>query len=113
MLGLAYNPPIPDTCDPVCFSSQFNPFPAKGFPIDEYNRLALDRVKSISALSAHSAVKGLKHSWYVHGNVRTGSTNVSTKRETTTTTTKNNKQKPEESSSIRISMSIIQSYSLA
>ena len=35
-----------------------NPFPAKGFPIDESNRLALDRVKSVSALSAHSAVKG-------------------------------------------------------
>ena len=34
-------------------------FTAKGFPIDEFNRLALDRVKSISALSAHSAVKGL------------------------------------------------------
>ena len=32
-----------------------NPFPSKG----EKNRLALDRVKSISALSAHSAVKGL------------------------------------------------------
>ena len=32
----------------------------KGFPVDEQNRLALDRVKSISALSAHSAVKGLK-----------------------------------------------------
>ena len=37
-----------------------NPFPSKGFPIDEWNRLALDRVKSISALSAHSAVKGLR-----------------------------------------------------
>ena len=24
-----------------------NPFPSKGFPIDEQNRLALDRVKSI------------------------------------------------------------------
>ena len=36
-----------------------NPFPAKGFPINEQNRLALDRVKSISALSADSAVKGL------------------------------------------------------
>ena len=29
----------------------------KGFLTDEYNRLALDRVKSMSALSAHSAVK--------------------------------------------------------
>ena len=48
----------------------FNPFTAKGCPIDEWNRSALDRVKSISALSAHSAVKGLRHcsyncwSWY-------------------------------------------------
>ena len=38
-----------------------NPFPAKGFPNDEENRLALDRVKSIRALSAHSAVKGLNN----------------------------------------------------
>ena len=37
----------------------FNPFPSKGFPIDESNRLALERIESISALSAHSAVKGL------------------------------------------------------
>ena len=37
----------------------FNHFLSKGFPIDELNRLALYRVKSISALSAHSAVKGL------------------------------------------------------
>ena len=36
-----------------------NPFRSKGFPFDEQNRLALDRVKSISALSAHAAVKGL------------------------------------------------------
>ena len=36
-----------------------NPFPSKGFLIDEWNRLALDRLKSISALSAHAAVKGL------------------------------------------------------
>ena len=36
-----------------------NPFPANGFPIDKLNRLALDRVKSISALSTCSAVKGL------------------------------------------------------
>ena len=36
-----------------------NPFPSKGFSIGEQNRLALDRVKSISALSAHSAAKGL------------------------------------------------------
>ena len=33
--------------------------PRVQFPIDELNRLALDRVKSISALSTHSAVKGL------------------------------------------------------
>ena len=37
----------------------FNGFPSKGFPIDEENRLALDRVKSISSLSADWAVKGL------------------------------------------------------
>ena len=36
-----------------------NPFPSKRFPIDELNRLALDRVKSISALSTHSDGKGL------------------------------------------------------
>ena len=36
-----------------------NPFPSNGFPIGEYNGLALDSVKSVSALSAHSAVKGL------------------------------------------------------
>ena len=36
-----------------------NPFLSKGFPINEQNRLRLDRVKSISALSAHSAVKRL------------------------------------------------------
>ena len=41
------------------YFSSFNPFPSKGFPIDQQNRLALDGVKSISALSAHSAVKGL------------------------------------------------------
>ena len=41
------------------FLGVVNPFLSKGFPIDEQNRLALDRVKSISALSAHSAVKGL------------------------------------------------------
>ena len=37
-----------------------NPFPAKGFTIDEQNRLALNRVKSVSALSTHTAVKGLR-----------------------------------------------------
>ena len=41
------------------YQVEFNPFPAKRFPIDEYNRLALDRVKSISALSAQSAVNWL------------------------------------------------------
>ena len=35
------------------------PFHSKGFPIDEYNRLALDRVKPITAPSAYSAVKGI------------------------------------------------------
>ena len=42
------------------YITKINPFPSKGFPFDEQNRLALDRVKSISALSAHSAVKGLR-----------------------------------------------------
>ena len=36
-----------------------NPFTAKGFPIDELNRLALDRVKSIPALRAPTAAKAL------------------------------------------------------
>ena len=40
-----------------CVKHIFNPFPSKRFP---KNRLALDRVKSISAPSAHSAVKGFK-----------------------------------------------------
>ena len=35
-----------------------NPFSAKGFPIDEKNRLALDRVKSVST---SLALKGLIH----------------------------------------------------
>ena len=39
-------------------SKLLNLLPSKAFPIDDY-RLALDRVKSISALSAHSTVKGL------------------------------------------------------
>ena len=47
------------TCLIYTSSSLFIPFTAKEFPIDESNRLALDRVKSISALSAYSAVKGL------------------------------------------------------
>ena len=34
-------------------------FTPKGFPIDELNHLALDRVKSISALWAPTGVKGL------------------------------------------------------
>ena len=46
----------------LCLFLEFNPFPSKRFPIDEYNHLALDRVKSVSALSAHSAVKGLTNS---------------------------------------------------
>ena len=36
-----------------------NPFTAKGFPVDEENRLALDRVKYISVMRAPSAVKAL------------------------------------------------------
>ena len=36
-----------------------NPFTAKGFPIDELNRLALDRVQSISVMRAPTAVKAL------------------------------------------------------
>jgi len=40
-------------------SHWINPFTAKGFPIDEYNRLALDRVKSISVMSAPTDLKGL------------------------------------------------------
>ena len=36
-----------------------NPFTAKGFPIDELNRLVLDRVKSITALCARTAAKAL------------------------------------------------------
>ena len=38
-----------------------NPFPAKWFPIDEYNCLTLNKVKSISALRAHSAVERLSN----------------------------------------------------
>ena len=51
------------------FKPTINPFPSKGFPIDEWNRLALDRVKSISALSAHSAVKGLRVPLFVYTTV--------------------------------------------
>ena len=36
-----------------------NPFTAKGFPVDEENRPALDRVKYISVMRAPSAVKAL------------------------------------------------------
>ena len=39
-----------------------NPFLSKRFPIDEENRLALDRVKSISALSTHLDGKGFTYS---------------------------------------------------
>jgi len=45
------------------------------FPIDELNRLALDRVKSISALSTHSAVKGLTCPTFVVRNFETGAVN--------------------------------------
>ena len=40
-----------------------NPFLPKGFPIDKKNCLPLDRVKSISALRAYSAVKRLMGTW--------------------------------------------------
>ena len=36
-------------CKSKCYIS-YSPFTAKGFPIDEWNRLALDSVKSISDL---------------------------------------------------------------
>ena len=36
-----------------------NPFTAEGFPIDELNRMALDSVKSITALRAPTAAKAL------------------------------------------------------
>ena len=35
-----------------------NPFPSEGFPIDESNRLALDRVKSVSALTIIWQLRG-------------------------------------------------------
>ena len=35
-----------------------NPLSPKGFPIDEENRLALDRVKSISAIWHSYSLKG-------------------------------------------------------
>ena len=38
------------TRDPSIPSKEFNPFTPKGFPIDEYNRLALDTEKSIGSL---------------------------------------------------------------
>ena len=41
------------------FKLSLNLFTPKGFPIDELNRLALGRVKSISALWAPTGVKGL------------------------------------------------------
>ena len=37
-----------------------NPFTPKGLPIDELNRLALDRVKWISAIWAPTGMKGFK-----------------------------------------------------
>ena len=36
-----------------------HPLTAEGFPIDELNLLALDRVKSISVMSAPTAIKSL------------------------------------------------------
>ena len=38
------------TRDPSVPSNEFNPFTPKGLPIDEKNRLALDREKSIGSL---------------------------------------------------------------
>ena len=46
-----YGVPVP--------AGRVNPFPSQGLPIDEENRLALYRVRSVRALSAHLAVKGL------------------------------------------------------
>ena len=43
------------------FKLSLNLFTPKGFPIDELNHLALDRVKSISALWAPTGVKGLNN----------------------------------------------------
>ena len=68
-------PQVPEVCEEtlrwstrqIRRPSRFNPFPSKGFPIDEQNRLALDREKSISALAAHSAVKELKISSFIEG----------------------------------------------
>ena len=37
-------------CKKFAVFSMVNPFTPKGFPIDKKNRLALDRVKSISAI---------------------------------------------------------------
>ena len=51
----------------ILSSPSFNPFPAKGFPIDESNRLALDRVKSISVMRVPSAVKALKETYNDQG----------------------------------------------
>ena len=44
----------------IIFCELINPFTAKEFLIDELYRLASDRVKSISAQSAPTAVKGLR-----------------------------------------------------
>ena len=46
-----------DIC--ITVEKRLNPFPSRRFPIDEKNRLELDRVKSISALGTHSNGKGL------------------------------------------------------
>ena len=39
--------------------SYINPFSAKGFPFDEQNRLALDRVKSVSTSLALKGLRGI------------------------------------------------------
>ena len=46
-------------------SDVVNPFMSEGFPIDEYNRLALDRVQSISVMSVPTDLKGLITEWIV------------------------------------------------
>ena len=51
-LGVSFN-----TKTKIIQFSFFHPFNAKGFPIDEKNSLALDRVKSVSVMSAPTAVK--------------------------------------------------------
>ena len=44
-----------------------NAFMSEGFPIDEKNRLALDRVKSTTVISAPTDLKGLTYTVGVYG----------------------------------------------